>query len=112
MSNPAQRQTASPDSTLEGEGSAVRAPQGGRARHESGADLRVEPASDRGHGVSYASVLTGSLDERIEQKLRRATELLRRLPMSDTRVRLLHAAVLRRDEALLDGVLRELEATR
>ena len=33
---------------------------------------------------------------------------MRDLPITDTRVRLLHIAILRRDESLLDGVLAEL----
>ncbi|HTQ08395.1 MAG TPA: hypothetical protein VMI54_31285 [Polyangiaceae bacterium] len=43
--------------------------------------------------------------ERLEGKLRTARELLDRLPASDERARLLQVAVMRRDEALLDGVL-------
>lgn len=43
--------------------------------------------------------------ERLEGKLRTARELLERLPASDERARLLHVAIMRRDEALLDGVL-------
>ncbi len=43
--------------------------------------------------------------ERLEGKLRTARELLDRLPASDERARLLHVAIMRRDEALLDGVL-------
>lgn len=46
--------------------------------------------------------------ERLERKLRIARELLDRLPASDSRGRLLSIAVLRRDEALLDGVLASL----
>lgn len=37
-----------------------------------------------------------------------ATALVRNLPSTDTRVRLLNIAILRRDESLLDGVLAEL----
>jgi hypothetical protein len=43
--------------------------------------------------------------ERLEGKLRTARELLEKLPASDERARLLQIAVMRRDEALLDGVL-------
>ncbi|HEV8247631.1 MAG TPA: hypothetical protein VGP93_17775 [Polyangiaceae bacterium] len=46
--------------------------------------------------------------ERLERKLRHAKQLLSELPAGDERARLLSVAVLRRDEALLDGVLAEL----
>ena len=52
--------------------------------------------------------VAGSRDERMEQKLRVATALVRDLPPTDTRVRLLNIAIMRRDESLLDGVLAEL----
>jgi hypothetical protein len=60
----------------------------------------------RSHATSRAA--PGSLDERIERKVRFATALARDLPSSDARVRLLHIASMRRDESLLDGVLAEL----
>jgi len=41
-------------------------------------------------------------------KLAAATELLAKLEPQDARARLLHIAVLRQDESLLDGVLAEL----
>jgi hypothetical protein len=53
----------------------------------------------------------GSLDDRLEKKMQRAGELMKGLPPSDTRVRLLYVAVMRRDEALLDGLLSELNKT-
>jgi len=37
-----------------------------------------------------------------------AGELLRNLPTTDARVRLIYAAVMRRDETLLDAILAEL----
>jgi hypothetical protein len=43
--------------------------------------------------------------DRIERKLRIAQALLADLPPSDGRARLLRAAIVRRDEALLDGIL-------
>lgn len=49
-----------------------------------------------------------SLDERLESKLAEATALLIRLEPQDARARLLHIAMLRRDETLLDGILAEL----
>ena len=51
-----------------------------------------------------------SLDPRLESKVLEATALLARLEPQDARARLLHIAVLRRDESLLDGVLAELTA--
>jgi hypothetical protein len=44
----------------------------------------------------------------MERKVRMATALMGNLPPTDTRVRLLNIAILRRDESLLDGVLAEL----
>jgi hypothetical protein len=43
--------------------------------------------------------------ERLEQKLRRGRAVLASLPAGDDRARLLHVAIMRRDESLLDGVL-------
>ena len=43
--------------------------------------------------------------ERLDAKLRTARALLGDLPATDERARLLHIAIMRRDEALLDGVL-------
>lgn len=80
-----------------------------RPRQESSAGLRVDQPSKpaRSHS-SVRPAVSGSLDDRIEQKLRLASALLRDLPPEDTRVRLLHVAIMRRDESLLDGVLAEL----
>ena len=49
-----------------------------------------------------------SRDERLAQKLAEATTLLAAMAPRDPRGRLLHIAVLRRDETLLDGILAEL----
>lgn len=49
-----------------------------------------------------------SLDERLEGKLAEAAARLAKLEPQDARARLLHIAMLRRDEALLDGILAEL----
>ena len=43
--------------------------------------------------------------ERLERKLRLGRQLLDELPASNEHARLLSVAVMRRDEALLDGVL-------
>jgi hypothetical protein len=48
------------------------------------------------------------LDQRLVSKLAEAAALLARLEPQDARARLLHIAMLRRDEALLDGILVEL----
>jgi hypothetical protein len=82
---------------------------------------RVRPRSDAPDGDERpaapadahrqrSSTPAPSLSERLEQKMLRATALLEKLPVNDPRARLLHAAVLRRDESLLDGVLSELAA--
>ena len=49
-----------------------------------------------------------SLDQRLVSKLAEAAALLARLEPQDARARLLHIAMLRRDEALLEGILAEL----
>ncbi len=49
-----------------------------------------------------------SLDERLESKLAEAAALMARLEPNDARARLLHIAMLRRDETLLDGIVAEL----
>ena len=52
-----------------------------------------------------------SLDQRLASKLANAHALLAKLEPQDARARLLHIAMLRRDEALLDGILAELTRT-
>jgi hypothetical protein len=49
-----------------------------------------------------------SLDQRLEIKLGHARALLAKLEPRDARARLLHIAMLCRDEALLDGIVAEL----
>jgi hypothetical protein len=49
-----------------------------------------------------------SLAQRMESKLITAKALLAKLEPQDARARLLHIAVLRCDESLLDGILAEL----
>ena len=49
-----------------------------------------------------------SLDQRLVSKLAEAAALLAKLEPQDARARLLHIALLRRDETLLDGILAEL----
>jgi len=49
--------------------------------------------------------------DRLEAKLRTGRSVLANLPAADDRARLLHVAIMRRDEALLDGVLAALGVT-
>lgn len=49
-----------------------------------------------------------SLDQRLEGKFAEAAAVLAKLEPQDARARLLHIAMLRRDHALLDGILAEL----
>jgi hypothetical protein len=49
-----------------------------------------------------------SLDQRLVSKLAEAAALLAKLEPQDARARLLHIAMLRKDESLLDGILAEL----
>jgi len=46
--------------------------------------------------------------DRLDAKLRTGRAVLAQLPAADDRARLLHVAIMRRDEALLDGVLEAL----
>lgn len=68
------------------------------------------PAVEEGARISRnpptSALLSGQrLDERVEH----AQRLLLTLAPSDRRRRLLHAAILRRDEMLLEGFIKELE---
>jgi hypothetical protein len=78
-----------------------------RAPHsDEGSAIRERaPASQP---VSRKSDPNLSLDQRLESKLAEAAGLLAKLEPQDARARLLHIAMLRRDEALLDGIVAEL----
>jgi hypothetical protein len=113
MSDTARKHPSSPDlvAPLDDEGSAIRSRDGAgsvRPRQASSDQIRAQaaPPSKRSHSSTRPAA--GSRDDRIEQKLRVATALVRNLPPTDTRVRLLNIAIMRRDESLLDGVLAEL----
>ena len=92
------------------EGSRIRARdevQSARPRQESSPDSgELAPRTRRTQSSTRPAA--GSLEDRIEKKVNIARELMKDLPASDARVRLLHVAIMRRDEALLDGVLAEL----
>ncbi len=85
---------------------------------DEGSSVRERPSASRASsapasgavasGVTRQSDPNLSLDQRLESKLGQAQALLARLEPQDARARLLHIAVLRRDEALLDGILAEL----
>jgi hypothetical protein len=114
MSDSARRTPSVPDLTApqDDQSSVVRSREQ-RAQDATTRSVRpVHPppaaAPQRGRTSGTRPATKGSLDERIEQKLRVASLLARDLPASDARVRLLNIAVMRRDEALLDGVLAEL----
>lgn len=80
-----------------------------RPRQESSSGLRASAAPRRAHSSTRPAV--GSLDDRLEKKMQRAGELMKDLSSRDARVRLLYVAIMRRDEALLDGLLAELNRT-
>jgi hypothetical protein len=77
-----------------------------------------QPSSDEGSSVRERAAVSQpasrksdpnlSLDQRLECKLTDAAALLAKLEPQDARARLLHIAMLRRDETLLDGILAEL----
>jgi hypothetical protein len=83
------------------------APDAPHANEESTVRERTS-APARAVSVSRKSDPGFTLDERLESKLAEAAALLARLEPQDARARLLHIAMLRRDEALLDGILAEL----
>jgi hypothetical protein len=114
MADMARKNPSFPDlvAPLDDEGSVVRSrddKQPVRAPQDSSPSIRAQaPASSKRSHSSTRPAVPGSLDERIEHKVRLASALMRDLPITDSRVRLLHIAIMRRDEALLDGVLAEL----
>jgi hypothetical protein len=57
------------------------------------------------------SMSASATRDRLEAKLRSGRAVLAALPAADDRARLLHVAIMRRDEALLDGVLSALGVT-
>lgn len=114
MSHMARKNPSFPDliAPQDDEGSVIRPRDGAdngntRPRQESSPELKGDaPPTKRSH--SSTRPVVGSLDDRLEKKMRLAGELMRDLPATDSRVRLLYVAIMRRDEALLDGVLAEL----
>src|ERR1041384_2380695 len=78
------------------EGSSVR-PRDGEAsvrpRQESSSELKASP-SRRSHSSTRPA--SGSLDDRLEKKMQAAGELMKGLPPTDARVRLLYVAIMRR----------------
>jgi hypothetical protein len=116
MSDMARKKPSLPDllGPREDEGSAIRAREGAastRPRADSSSEVRADAAPPTKRHHSSTRPATGSLDDRLEKKMRLAGELMRDLPSTDSRVRLLYIAIMRRDEALVDGVLAELNKT-
>jgi len=73
---------------------------------DEGSSVRERaPASQRPSRRSDPNL---SLDQRLLSKLSEAAALLAKLEPQDARARLLHIAMLRKDEPLLDGILAEL----
>lgn len=76
--------------------------------HSTDEGSRVRERAESAQNLRRRSDPNISLDERLESKLAEATAMLIRLEPQDARARLLHIAMLRRDETLLDGILAEL----
>jgi hypothetical protein len=92
----------------------VRRDEKGGRPDEDGSAVRERAPSVRPSPAPRSFTPTGSataLRDRLEQKLRRGRAILASLPAGDDRSRLLHVAIVRRDEALLDGVLASLGVT-
>jgi hypothetical protein len=67
--------------------------------------VSAPPKATPSRSPSSPSLSAGAIRDRLEQKLRRGRAILANLPPGDDRARLLHVAIMRRDESLLDGVL-------
>jgi hypothetical protein len=91
-----------------------RAPQPSTPDSESSVRERVTPTPEP-TSVQLPSLAphssAGASRDRLEAKLKAARTVLAGLSASDDRARLLHVAIMRRDEALLDGVLSALGVT-
>ena len=82
----------------------------GSAVCDEGSSIR--PRTPVSRPVSRTSEPELSLDQRLESKLAEAHAQLAKLEPQDARARLLHIAMLRRDLALLDGILADLASPR
>jgi hypothetical protein len=78
---------------------------------DRGPDSSEEPDSDR-PTLPSGSKEWVELNERFERKLRFGKIVLQLLPANDARARLLRAAIVGRDEALLEGLLNSLDSAR
>lgn len=82
----------------------------GAGRDEAGINTAVRPSvpppAPKGGGLDAVVEERG---ERIDHKIRAARRILDALAPNDRRRRLLHAAIVRRDEVLLDGLLGKFE---
>src|SRR5690349_24431492 len=90
---------------LTDEGSAIRPRDGAqgsaRPKQDSAPSVRSNTSVTSRSPSSARPAAPGSLDDRLERKMRLATALMRNLPATDARVRLLHIAIMRRHEPLL-----------
>jgi hypothetical protein len=85
------------------------APHDSPALSDEGSSVRERaPSASISQPPGRKSDPNFTLDERLESKLAEAAAMLAKLEPQDARARLLHIAMLRRDEALLDGILAEL----
>ncbi|SRR5260221_13524702 len=101
---------ASIDSRLESEESHVRAcVEGDDGTKGSGSGAhRIGTPEDEGGARHRDHETVTERTARIDQKLTVATMVLKGLSPTDARARLLHSAILRRDEVLLDAVLAQM----
>ena len=81
---------------------------GSAVRERSGSVRPMAPSSPPRRAATPATGSVAAPRDRLEQKLRRGRAVLGSLPAGDDRARLLHVAIMRRDESLLDGVLSSL----
>lgn len=106
MSHMARRNPSPPDLLAPRDGETAVRPRDGGAP----SDLVASRAPRR--SPSSTRPASGSLDDRLAKKMQIAGELMKDFPPTDARVRLLYVAIMRRDEALLDGLLAELNKVR
>jgi hypothetical protein len=80
----------------------------GSAVRERSPSVRPASSSLPPRSITPTLLSAGATRDRLEQKLRKGRAVLAGLPAGDDRARLLHVAIMRRDESLLDGVLSSL----
>ncbi len=88
----------------------TRQPEHSESSEDSAASGEVRLAEAPADEFETSESVVVRKNARLRAKVEAARAHLQKLPKSDRRSRLLHAAVVRRDEVLLDALLQDLEA--